>query len=113
MDIAYQRNRAREIETRIRGKIQAMGVCRVADVVGVHQSQVSRWQTGDNVVSKAARLLAAIGFDEPDNSLVIQGEGTAELARALIEMLEHIREPVNSPKKKKSRGATTQRDLFE
>ncbi|TCW00423.1 CII family transcriptional regulator [Biostraticola tofi] len=93
MDIAYSRNKAREIETRIRGKIAAMGVCRVADVVGVHQSQVSRWQTGDNVVSKAAKLLAAIGFDEPDNSLVIQGEGTAEIAKMLTEMLGFIREP--------------------
>ncbi len=93
MEPANARIKARDFESRIRGKIAAMGVCRVADVVGVHESQISRWQTGDNVVSKAARLLAAIGFDEPDNNLVIQGEGTAELAKALIEMLDHIREP--------------------
>ncbi len=96
MDIANTRNKARDIEARIRGKIAVMGVCRVADVVGVDKSQVSRWQTGDNVVSKAARLLAAIGFDEPDNSLVIQGEGTAELAKALIEMLDHLKEKAPS-----------------
>ncbi len=93
MTDAYSRNKARDIEARIRGKIAAIGVCRVADVVGVNQSQISRWQTGDNVVNKAARLLAAIEYDEPDESLVIQGEGAVELAKALSEMLDHIREP--------------------
>ena len=95
MDNANNRIKARDIESRIRGKIAVMGVCRVADAIGVHESQVSRWQTGDNVVSKAAKLLAAIGFDEPDNNLVIQGEDATILAKALAEMLEHIREPTN------------------
>ncbi|EPP6705493.1 CII family transcriptional regulator, partial [Providencia rettgeri] len=40
-------------------------------------------------VEKAARLLDAIGFDAPIQDVIIQGDE----ARALIQMLEHVRYP--------------------
>ncbi len=81
-----------QIETRIRSGIAALGVAQVAKKMGVHHSQISRMQTGKNCfVERAARLLAVIGFDDREETVIIKGEQTAEVAKALISMLEHLK----------------------
>lgn len=85
-------NKAMQIETRIRSGISALGVAKVAKKMGIHHSQISRMQTGKNCfVERAARLLAVIGFDDRDETVIIKGEQTAEVAKALILMLEHLK----------------------
>lgn len=44
-------------------------------------------------MEKASLLLAATGFRRSETMLTFRGEETAELARGLMAMLEHIREP--------------------
>ncbi|WP_369834371.1 CII family transcriptional regulator [Cronobacter dublinensis] len=81
-----------QIETRIRSGIAALGVTQVAKDMGVHHSQISRMQTGKNCfVERAAKLLAVIGFDDREETVIIKGEQTAEVAKALISMLEHLK----------------------
>jgi hypothetical protein len=85
-------NKELQIETRIRSGIAALGVARVAKQMGVHHSQISRMQTGKNCfVERAAKLLAVIGFDDREETVIIKGEQTAEVAKALISMLEHLK----------------------
>ena len=49
-------------------------------------------QTGKNCfVERAAKLLAVIGFDNREETVIIKGEHTAEVAKALILMLEHLK----------------------
>ncbi|EPH6761940.1 CII family transcriptional regulator [Cronobacter dublinensis] len=81
-----------QIETRIRSGIAALGVTQVAKEMGLHHSQISRMQTGKNCfVERAAKLLAVIGFDDREETVIIKGEQTAEVAKALISMLEHLK----------------------
>lgn len=42
-------------------------------------------------VERAAKLLAVIGFDNREETVIIKGEQTAEVAKALISMLEHLK----------------------
>ncbi|MCT8349884.1 lambda phage CII family protein [Photorhabdus temperata] len=96
MNIAMER-KTKEIESRIRKGIVITGPKHVADACGVHQSQISRWQTEQTgFVTKAAKLLAAIGFEAPVSEVVIHGEETAQIAKALQEMLSHLRESASS-----------------
>ncbi|AWK42628.1 CII family transcriptional regulator [Photorhabdus laumondii] len=96
MNIAMER-KTKEIESRIRKGIVITGPKHVANAVGVHQSQISRWQTEQTgFVAKAAKLLAAIGFDANVQEVVIHGEETAQIAKALQEMLSHLRESAPS-----------------
>ncbi|EIU7559318.1 lambda phage CII family protein [Providencia rettgeri] len=88
MDYAISRN-VRAIEARIRKGIILTTPKKVAKAVGVHESQITRWQAENGFVEKAARLLDAIGFDAPIQDVIIQGDE----ARALIQMLEHVRYP--------------------
>ncbi|MCC8463856.1 CII family transcriptional regulator [Photorhabdus bodei] len=96
MNIAMER-KTKEIESRIRKGIIVTGPKHVADAVGVHQSQISRWQAEETgFVTKAAKLLAAIGFEAPVSEVIIHGEETAQIAKALQEMLSHLRESAPS-----------------
>lgn len=87
--------KVRNIESKIIKGIMLKGACHVAGIVGVHESQVSRWQRpqtrGDmSFIEKCARLLDAIGYEEPTtDTVMLQGDE----ARALIQMLGHIRTP--------------------
>ncbi|EPK6502074.1 CII family transcriptional regulator, partial [Klebsiella aerogenes] len=82
---------ALKFETLIRSGIAAHGVAATAKKMGVHHSQISRMQTGRNCfVERAAKLLAVIGFDQSEETLIIKGEQTAQLAQALISMLGSI-----------------------
>ncbi|CAI2535484.1 lambda phage CII family protein [Serratia ficaria] len=87
------RNEAREIQSDIMSRIAVIGVTRLASTIGVDKSQVSRWQSKGGLVEKASLLLAATGFKRSETMLTFRGEETAELARGLMEMLEHIRKP--------------------
>ncbi|MEX0398099.1 transcriptional regulator [Providencia rettgeri] len=102
MDYATTRN-VRAIETRIRKGIILTTPKQVAKAVGVHESQITRWQAENGFVEKAARLLDAIGFDAPIQDVIIQGDE----ARALIQMLEHVR----YPKRKTSKAATDEAQI--
>lgn len=82
---------ALKFETLIRNGIAAQGVAATAKKMGVHHSQISRMQTGRNCfVERAAKLLAVIDFDQSQETVIIQGEQTAQLAQALISMLGNI-----------------------
>ena len=81
-----------KFETMIRSGIASQGVAQVAQKMGVHHSQISRMQTGSNCfVERAAKLLAVIGFDQAEDTVIIKGEQTAQLAQALISMLDNIK----------------------
>ncbi|MCD9775843.1 lambda phage CII family protein [Klebsiella variicola subsp. variicola] len=83
---------ALKFETLIRSGIASHGVAATAKKMGVHHSQISRMQTGRNCfVERAAKLLAVIGFDQSEGTLIIKGEQTAQLAQALISMLGNIK----------------------
>ncbi|EJD6541506.1 transcriptional regulator [Providencia rettgeri] len=102
MEHAISRN-VRAIESRIRKGIILTTPKAVAKAVGVHESQITRWQAENGFVEKAARLLDAIGFDAPIQDVIIQGDE----ARALIQMLEHVR----YPKRKTSKAATDEAQM--
>lgn len=93
MQDATTRNKAREIQSEIMGLIAAQGVTPTAKKIGVNKSQVSRWQSPGGLVEKASSLLAALDYQRPEGIVLFKGDETADLARGLIEMLEHIREP--------------------
>jgi|GEM_PF-4861687 len=83
---------ALKFETLIRTGIASQGVANTAKKMGIHHSQVSRMQTGRNCfVERAAKLLAVIGFDQSEDTVIIKGEQTAQLAQALISMLGNIK----------------------
>ncbi|MEQ5618228.1 CII family transcriptional regulator [Providencia rettgeri] len=102
MEHAISRN-VRAIEARIRKGIILTTPKQVAKAVGVHESQITRWQAENGFVEKAARLLDVIGFDAPIQDVIIQGDE----ARALIQMLEHVR----YPKRKTSKAATDEAQM--
>ncbi|MFG1172137.1 CII family transcriptional regulator [Erwiniaceae bacterium CAU 1747] len=89
--ITTARNEARDIESEIVSRIAAQGVTAIAKKIGVDKSQVSRWQSRGGLVEKASQLLAAIDFQRPEGVVLFRGEETAELARGLIAMLDHLR----------------------
>lgn len=91
--IATSRNIARDIENEILCRIAARGVTAVAQKIGVDKSQVSRWQSKGGLIEKASQLLAVIDFQKPEGMVLFQGEETAELARGLTAMLDHLRTP--------------------
>ena len=92
---AITRKKAREFESEIVSRIAIAGASNVASRVGVNASQITRWQMNDGIVQKASTLLAVLNFDVPTGTVIFQGEDTTELAKGLIEMLAHIREPKN------------------
>lgn len=90
--IATTRNvKAREIQSEILSRIAVQGVTAVAKQIGVDKSQVSRWQSKGGLVEKASQLLAVIDFQKPEGLVLFQGEDTADLARGLVAMLDHLR----------------------
>ncbi|MBP2157151.1 CII family transcriptional regulator [Erwinia rhapontici] len=90
--IATTRNvKAREIQSEILSRIAVQGVTAVAKQIGVDKSQVSRWQSKGGLVEKASQLLAVIDFQKPQGLVLFQGEDTADLARGLVAMLDHLR----------------------
>lgn len=88
---ATSRNIARDIENEIIVRIAERGVTAVAKEIGVDKSRVSRWQSKGGLVEKASQLLAAIDFQRPEGMVLFRGEETAELAKGLIAMLDHLR----------------------
>ncbi|WP_445496657.1 CII family transcriptional regulator [Photorhabdus sp. SF281] len=102
MNIAMER-KFREMESKLIKKLVLKGARNVAETVGIHESQIARWQRPQRIddisfIEKMARFLVAIEYDAKDESVVITGED----ARALLAALEHIREP-----KEKAPAAST------
>ncbi|HBO22450.1 MAG TPA: transcriptional regulator [Providencia sp.] len=106
MDYATTRN-AHAIESRIRKGIILTTPKQVAKAVGVHESQITRWQAENGFIEKAAKLLDAIGFDAPIQDVIIQGSESVEIAKALTAMLEYVR----YPKRKTSKAATDEAQI--
>ncbi|NHB89574.1 CII family transcriptional regulator [Photorhabdus tasmaniensis] len=97
MDIAQTRTKAQEYEDVIRNGIAAKGNTEVAKMVGVHHSQISRWISGnDCMLNKFCKVLEAIDFENPSQTVAFHGEEAKEAAKALLQMLEHIRESAPS-----------------
>lgn len=102
MDTASN-SKFREVETKIMKGILVTGAREVARRTGMHESQISRMQYPQDkaqlsFVQRCARLLVAIGYENSDDTVIFQGDE----ARALIQMLEHIRYP-----KRKTPSAVT------
>ncbi|MEQ5076031.1 CII family transcriptional regulator [Providencia alcalifaciens] len=107
MDYANN-SKFREIESKIIKGILVTGAREVAKRTGIHESQISRMQYPQDkahlsFVQRCARLLVAIEYDKPDDTVIIQGDE----ARALIQMLEHVR----YPKRKTSKAATDEAQI--
>ncbi|EPK9626430.1 CII family transcriptional regulator [Proteus mirabilis] len=110
MELSNER-KFREIESKIMKGILVTGAREVAKRTGIHESQISRWQSPQSktqlsFIQRCARLLVAIGYETPDDTVILQGDE----ARALIQMLEHIK----APKRKASAvtEASQQMDLI-
>ncbi|MDF7207037.1 lambda phage CII family protein [Proteus mirabilis] len=91
MELSNER-KFREIESKIMKGILVTGAREVAKRTGIHESQISRWQSQQSktqlsFIQRCARLLVAIGYETPDDTVILQGDE----ARALIQMLEHVK----------------------
>ncbi|WP_237388017.1 CII family transcriptional regulator [Xenorhabdus sp. Sc-CR9] len=95
----------RNKESELINKLVLKGSRNVARIIGVHESQITRWQRPQKIddlsfIEKMARFLVAIEYDSPDTNVVINRED----AQRLIEALEYIR----YPKRKTSVAVTTE-----
>ncbi|HCT5325224.1 TPA: transcriptional regulator [Morganella morganii] len=93
MELSNER-KFREIETKILKGIHSTGAREIAHRTGIHESQISRWQSPQHkenlsFIQRCARLLAAIEYEGGEDMVVLQGDE----ARALIQMLGNIRTP--------------------
>ena len=105
--ISTRNTNAKQIETRIRNAIQMHSGVKLAKVIGVNSSQMTRWQAENGIIEKMARLLDFIGYDSPNQDLVITNISGEEI-RKLISMLEHIQMP---KKTKASKVATCEAQI--
>lgn len=108
MELSKER-KFREIETKILKGIHSTGAREVARIAGLHESQISRMQRPQHkenlsFIQRCARLLAAIEYEGGEDMVVLQGDE----ARALIQMLGHIRTP-----KRKAPAVTEAQDQIE
>ncbi|SPP30975.1 hypothetical protein ARAF_0077 [Arsenophonus endosymbiont of Aleurodicus floccissimus] len=85
-----RKSNAKQIEARIRKGILLTSGREVVKTIGVHESQVTRWQAENGLVVKMAKLLDAISYDSPSQDVVITNISGEEI-RKLIDMLEHLR----------------------
>ncbi|MFS1539257.1 MAG: CII family transcriptional regulator [Candidatus Phlomobacter fragariae] len=93
-----RKSSAKQIEARIRKEILLTSGRKVAKTIGVHESQVTRWQAENGLVVKMAKLLDAIGYDSSSQDVIITNISGEEI-RKLRDMSEHLR----LPKKEASR----------
>ena len=110
MELSNER-KFREIESKIMKGILVTGAREVAKRTGIHESQISRWQSQQSktqlsFIQRCARLLVAIGY-ETDDTVILQGDE----ARALIQMLEHVKEPKRKTSTTANGEASQQMDL--
>ncbi|AOM40524.1 CII family transcriptional regulator [Xenorhabdus hominickii] len=105
MEYASYSKLFRNKESELLNKLVLTGSRNVARIIGVHESQITRWQRPQKIaelsfIEKMARFLVAIEYDSPDTNVVINRED----AKALIEALEYIR----YPKRKTSKAGTNE-----
>lgn len=91
-----RKSNVKQIEARLRNAIQLHSGVKIAEVVGLSSAQITRWQYENGVIEKMARLLDFIGYDSPNQDLVITNISGDEI-RKLIDMLEHLRLPKKEP----------------
>lgn len=102
-----RKSNVKQIEARLRNAIQMHSGVKIAEVVGLSSAQITRWQYENGVIEKMAKLLDFIGYDSPNQDLVITNISGEEI-RKLISMLEHIQMP---KKTKASRVATNEAQI--
>ncbi|MBI6367389.1 MULTISPECIES: CII family transcriptional regulator [Proteus] len=111
MELSNER-KFREIESKIMKGILVTGAREVAKRTGIHESQISRWQSPQSktqlsFIQRCARLLVAIGYETPDDTVILQGDE----ARALIQMLDHVKAPKRKTSTTANGEASQQMDL--
>lgn len=94
--ITSTRKKARDIESSILSGIAQIGQSRVADLIGIHESQISRWKSNDGLIKKASMLLDAIGYEvsptKREEIITFSGSEAADLAKMLQGMLSNLTE---------------------
>ncbi|EKS7767190.1 hypothetical protein JFQ92_002298 [Edwardsiella piscicida] len=82
---SYSKKNAMEIQSKILNGISLVGQRTIADAIGVHESQVSRWK--QSVIPGFSIMLAMIGMQVNDG-------GVGELCGKLLAYLDNKKSPV-------------------
>ncbi len=86
MELTSTRKKANAITSNILNRIAVRGQRKVADALGVNESQISRWK--DSFIPKMGMLLAVLEWGVEDEEL-------AELAKQVARMLTKEKAPKN------------------
>lgn len=86
MQLTSTRKKANVITSNILNRIAVRGQRKVADALGVNESQISRWK--DSFIPKMGMLLAVLEWGVEDEEL-------AELAKQVARMLTKEKAPKN------------------
>lgn len=95
MQDARTRTNAKDYEAVLRHGIARKGQEKSAQAMQISRTRLTHWLGGDEIILKFSLLLEFIEFDYHAPVVTFSGEDTTELAKGLIEMLAHIREPKN------------------
>lgn len=87
MDIARARKKASRIESQLLGKLAVFGQSKFAQMMGVHESTVSRMKEG--FFQQASMALAILEYGVDDTEIV-------ELARRFAEVLTKKKSPART-----------------
>ncbi len=90
---ARTRTNAKDYEAVLRHGIARKGHEPTAEFMTISRSRLTHWLGGDEIIVKLSLLLEFIEFEYHAPVVTFSGEDTTELAKGLIEMLAHIREP--------------------
>ena len=86
MQLTSTRKKANAITSNILNRIAVRGQRKVADALGINESQISRWK--DSFIPKMGMLLAVLEWGVEDEEL-------AELAKKVARMLTKEKAPKN------------------
>nr|DAJ80937.1 MAG TPA: CII protein [Caudoviricetes sp.] len=86
MQLTSTRKKANAITSNILNRIAVRGQRKVADALGINESQISRWK--DSFIPKMGMLLAVLEWGVEDEEL-------AELAKQVARMLTKEKAPKN------------------
>lgn len=85
MERASTHKKQREIHSSLLSKIALMGQSKFADLMGVHESQISRWK--ESLIPKVSLMLAVLEWGVNDDEL-------AHLAKQVALLLIKEKRPV-------------------
>lgn len=77
MESTSTRKKQREINSSILSKIALMGQSKFADLMGVHESQISRWK--ETLIPKVSLMLAVLEWGINDDELAHLAKQVARL----------------------------------